>query len=147
MKDIGGQMVQEFVQDTMLSVKSRLNLVRTLRMMWNSAKAWNYVTHDPFVGLVLPDYDPPEQPHRSTEEVKQIIALAKPPYNVVFWLIAETGIRRGEVCALNVGHVDLPNRLIVVRNSRFGKHITSNKSRRPRAFPFPLSWHGHSCRW
>jgi hypothetical protein len=53
-------MVQMFVQDTKLSVKSRLNLVRTLRMMWNSAKAWNYVTHDPFDGLVLPDYDPPE---------------------------------------------------------------------------------------
>ena len=134
MKDIGGLMVQKFVQDTKLSVKSRLNLVRTLQMMWNSAKAWNYVTHDPFAGLVLPDYDPPEQPHRSTEEVRQIIALAKPPYNVVFWLIAETGIRRGEVCALNVGHVDLPNRTIVVRNSRFGKHITPNKSRRPRAF-------------
>jgi integrase len=33
-----------------------------------------------------------------------------------------------------VGHVDLPNRIIVVRNSRFGKHITPNKSRRPRAF-------------
>jgi site-specific recombinase XerC len=134
MKDVSGQMVQMFVQDTKLSVKSRLNLVRTLRMMWNSAKAWNYVTHDPFDGLVLPDYDPPEQPHRSTEGVKQIIALAKFPYNVVFWLIAETGIRRGEVCALNIGHVDLPNRTIVVRNSRFGKHITPNKSRRPRAF-------------
>jgi integrase len=82
---------------------------------------------------VFPDHDPTEQPHRSTEEVKQIIALAKPPYNVVFWLITETGIRRGEVCALNVAHVDLPNRVIVVRNSRFGKHITPNKSRRPRA--------------
>jgi integrase len=35
---------------------------------------------------------------------------------------------------LNVGHVDLPNRIIVVWNSRFGKHITPNKSRRPRAF-------------
>jgi integrase len=49
-------------------------------------------------------------------------------------LIFETGIRRGEVCALNVGHVDLANRIIVVRNSRFGKHITANKSRRPRVF-------------
>jgi integrase len=86
------------------------------------------------IALVLPDYDPPEQPHRSVEEVQQIISLAKPPYNVVFWLVAETGIRRGEVCALNVGHVDLPNRAIMIRNSRSGKHITANKSRRPRVF-------------
>jgi hypothetical protein len=35
---------------------------------------------------------------------------------------------------LNVGHVDLPKQIIVVRNSRFGKHITPNKSRKPRAF-------------
>lgn len=56
------------------------------------------------------------------------------PFNIAFWLIFETGIRRGEVCALNVGHVDLANRVIVVRNSRFGKHITANKSRRPRVF-------------
>jgi len=102
--------------------------------MWTSAKAWNYVSHDPFVGLVLPDGDITEQPHRSIEQAKQIISMARPPYNVVFWLIAETGIRCGEVRALNAGHVDVLHRIIAVRNSRFGKYITANKSRRPRVF-------------
>ena len=83
---------------------------------------------------MLPDPELAEQPHFSVEQAKQIISLAKPPFNIAFWLIFETGIRRGEVCALNVGHVDLGNRVIVVRNSRFGKHITANKSRRPRVF-------------
>jgi integrase len=59
---------------------------------------------------------------------------AESPYDVVFWLTAETGIRRGEVCALNVGHVDLAERVIVVRDSRWNKHITANKSRKPRVF-------------
>ena len=90
-----------------------------MRIMWNSARGWGYVTHDPFAGLVLPEPEPAEQPHFSVEQAKQIIALAKPPFNIVFWLIFETGIRRGEVCALNVSHVDLTNRIIVVRNNLF----------------------------
>jgi integrase len=134
MKDIGGQMIQMCLNQSGLSSKSRRNLVTTMRMIWKQAKAWNYVMHDPFEGLVLPEVESPEQPYRSIEEMARIIAMAKPPYDVVFWLIWETGIRRGEVCALNVGHVNLDSRVIVIRNSRFGKHITANKSRRPRAF-------------
>lgn len=33
-------------------------------------------------------------------------------------LVAETGIRRGEICGLNVGDVDINNRIIVVQRSR-----------------------------
>jgi putative ABC transport system ATP-binding protein len=29
----------------------------TLRSLWNSARAWRYVAHDPFEGLVLPERD------------------------------------------------------------------------------------------
>ena len=134
MKDIGGQMIQMFLQESKLSPKTCRNLVATMRMLWNSAKGWGYVMHDPFAGLVLPKPEFLEQPHFTIEEAKQIMSLAKPPSNVAFWLIFETGIRRGEVCALDVGHVDLPNRVITVRNSRYGNHITTNKSRRPRVF-------------
>jgi len=52
----------------------------------------------------------------------------------VFWLVAQTGIRRGEVCALDVGHVNLDECVIVVKRSRNGRHITDNKSRKPRMF-------------
>jgi len=94
--------------------------------MWNSAKAWDYVSHDPFSGLVLPKWDAPEQPVFSPEQVKRIIAAAEPPYDTVFWLVAQTGIRRGEVCALDVGHVNLTERVIVVKRNRNGRHITDN---------------------
>jgi integrase len=108
--------------------------VTTFRLLWNSAKAWGYVTHDPCEGLILPDWDKPEQPAFDVAAVQRIMAKAKPPYDTVFWMLFETGIRRGEVCALNVGHVDLHNRLIVVRHSRWNQHITDNKSRKPRVF-------------
>ena len=54
MKDIGGQTVQVFIQRCSLAPKSCRNMVLTLRMMWSSANAWGYVSHDPFEGLVLP---------------------------------------------------------------------------------------------
>jgi integrase len=110
------------------------NLIGTLRIMWNSAKAWDYVSHDPFGGLVLPKWDTAEQPVFSPDDMKRIIGAAEPPYDTIFWLVAQTGIRRGEVCALDVGHVDLANCVILVKRNRSGKHITDNKSRRPRVF-------------
>ncbi|HEX4488768.1 MAG TPA: site-specific integrase, partial [Terriglobales bacterium] len=59
---------------------------------------------------------------------------SKPPYDLVWWLVFETGIRRGELCALNVGSMDVGNSILVVRQSRWLKHITSTKSKRPRVF-------------
>ena len=134
MKDLTGELMQSFVSDCELSPKTVRNLVATLRIMWNSAKAWGYVGHDPFGSLVLPDWDAPEQPSFSAENIKRIIAAAEPPYDTVFWLVAQTGIRRGEVCGLDVGHVDLASREIVAKRSRSGRHITDTKSRKPRIF-------------
>jgi integrase len=134
MKDLSGELLQSFVCGCDLNPKTIKNLVGTLRIMWSTAKAWDYVSHDPFGSLVLPEWDTPEQPAFSPQDMRRIIAAAEPPYNTVYWLVAQTGIRRGEVCALDVGHVDLDGRVIVVKRSRNGKHITDNKSRKPRVF-------------
>ena len=40
MKDITGELLQSFISDCDLSAKTVKNLVGTLRIMWNSAKAW-----------------------------------------------------------------------------------------------------------
>ena len=53
----------------------------------------------------------------AAEDVKRIIAASKAPYDTIWRLVAETGIRRGETCGLNVGDVDLANRVITVRRS------------------------------
>jgi integrase len=134
MRDISGELLQSFVVDCELNPKTTKNLVGTLRIMWNSAKSWGYVSHDPFGSLVLLEWDKPEQPAFSPEEIKLIIDASQPPYDTVYWLVAQTGIRRGEVCALDVGHVDLENCTITVRRTRSGRHINDNKSRKPRVF-------------
>jgi integrase len=136
MKNISAELVQTVVSawKSTRSAKTIRNRVATFRLLWASAKAWSYVAHDPCEALSLPDWTRSEQPTFSVEEVQRIIAASKPPYDVVFWLVAETGIRRGEVCALNVGHVDLENRIITVKQSMWNRQITTTKADKPRKF-------------
>jgi integrase len=56
------------------------------------------------------------------------------PYNLLWWVSCECGIRRGEVCGLDVGHIDLNNRTITVRRNRVGSVVKNTKSRRARVF-------------
>ncbi len=134
MKDLTSELAQSFVASCQLSPKTIKNLVGTLRIMWNSARAWDYVGHDPFSNLVLPEWSAPEQPAFSRDDVHKIIAAVDPHYRPAIWLLVQTGIRRGELCALNVGDVDLERCLVEVRRSRSGKFITNTKSKRPRLF-------------
>lgn len=134
LKDINPQLLQTFVSRKKASPKSVKNMVALLRIMWNSAKAWGFVRHDPFEGLVLPAIDPVEQPMWSVEQVQELITQAGGKNGLAFWLDFETGIRRGELCALDIRHVDLESAIIVVRYSCTGKKIKPTKSRRPRVF-------------
>jgi integrase len=139
LKDITEETLQTFVttclaEPRQCSPKTIKNLIATMRIMWNSAKVWGYVGHDPFGGLVLPDWDCPDQPMFSPENVERIIAAVNQHYHPAFWLVVQTGIRRGELCALNVDSVQLDTCCITVRRSRSGKHITNTKAKRPRSF-------------
>jgi integrase len=134
LKDFNAQRLQAFISSIKASPKSVKNMVALMRIMWVSAKSWGYVKHDPFDGLVLPKIDQAEQPMWDVEKVQELIAISSDEYGLAFWLDFETGIRRGELCALDVRHVDLENAVITVRYSCRGKEIKSTKSRRPRVF-------------
>ena len=133
LKDINAQRLQTFIARFKGKAKSVKNVIALLRIMWTSAKAWGYVKHDPFDGLVLPKVDQAEQPMWSIE-VQSLIASTSNEYGLAFWLDFETGIRRGGLCALDVRYVDLENSVITVRYSCTGKFIKPTKSRRPRVF-------------
>lgn len=68
--------------------------------MWTSAKAWGYVMHDPFDGLVLPKPRQAEVRCFSEEDVLRIVTAAPEPYRTFYRLAAETGLRAGELCGL-----------------------------------------------
>jgi integrase len=84
--------------------------------------------------LVLPTWNREEQPSFTVAQVKQIIDAANEPYKTVFWLVAETGIRRAEICGLNVGDVDLNEQAITVQRSRWKSKLKQPKNGKKRFF-------------
>lgn len=62
------------------------------------------------------------------EEIARIIERSPQPYKTVWRLVAETGIRRGEICGLNVSDFNVNHRIIVVQGHG---HCVAN-SRLPR---------------
>jgi len=136
LKDLDGQRLQAFVSNCQCNPKTTRNLVATLRMMWNSARVWGYVAHDPFDGLVLPKRGLVQTFTFSLDEIKRILDSAREPHKTFYAILAETGIRGGEICALRVADLDLENAVIHVRQSVWRGQIQTVKSRKGnRRFP------------
>jgi integrase len=76
----------------------------------------------------LPDPGLHVQACLTPEQSREIITQADEPFKTMFWLIAETGIRGGEVCGLQVEDVDLGERLICVRQSAWRGHLQTPKT-------------------
>jgi integrase len=136
LKDLDSQKLQAFVSGCHCNSKTIRNLVATLRMMWNSARAWGYVAHDPFDGLVLPKRGLVQAFTFSLEETKRILGTASEPHRTFYSILAETGIRGGEICALRVADLELENAVIQVRQNVWRGKIQTVKSRKGnRRFP------------
>ena len=128
MRDVGGQAIQMFVQHCSLAPKSCRNLVLTLRMMWSSAKAWGYVSHDPFEGLVLPKVVRRARFFFALDEIQRIIAAANGPFKSFCWLAAETGMRAGELCGLRIEDLDLGQCCVNIRQSVWRGKVQTPKT-------------------
>ena len=136
LKDLDGQKLQAFVSACKCKPKTIRNLVATLRMMWTNARAWGYVAHDPFDGLVLPKTGLVKALTFSLEDTKHIVGSASEPYWTFYSILAETGIRGGEICALRVADLDLENAVIHVCQSVWRGQVQTVKSRKGnRRFP------------
>ena len=126
LRDIQPAVMQTFVTTCKASPKTIRNAVMTLRSMWGTAKAWGYVTHDPFDGLRLPLLEKQEQPYFTAKQMRRIIRRAEEPYQTLYWLAAETGLRAGELAGLQWD--DVKNSYIEVRRSVWGGKAQSPKT-------------------
>ena len=106
-RNIDCELLQEVVSAWKCSPKTIRNRVGTFRLIWDKAKAWKYTAETAYDGLSLPEWETEEQPCFTVGEIAQIIERSPQPYNTVWRLVAETGIRRGEICGLNAGDVDV----------------------------------------
>jgi integrase len=129
LKDLDGQTVQTFIAKCNANPKTVRNLIATLRMMWNSARAWGYVAQDPFDGLVLPKRGLVRTLTLSLEQIKNVITSADEPYRTFYMILAEAGIRGGEICGLSIDDLDLGKGIIHVRQSVWRGQLQTVKSR------------------
>jgi integrase len=129
MKDITARAIQSFLHSqSHKAPKTVRNYVTTLRMMWHQAKAWNYVNHNPFEGVVLPRPTRVKRRFFSEEEVKLIINAAPEPQRTLFWMAAETGLRAGELFGLHVADVDLSKPAVRVSHSVWDRTLQTPKT-------------------
>jgi integrase len=110
--DINLEMIQKFVNTSEKSPKTVKNAISTLMVMWDMARAWGYAQHNPFprgtngrLLLKLPAAAPSETYHFTVEEALAIIDKAQGRWKTFFRILAETGMRPGELAGLRVEDV------------------------------------------
>lgn len=118
--DLDSERVQAFLNRMVgkMSAKSVKNVWTTLRIMWNSAVAWKYVSGD--LRVELPKARKLRMRIYGVDEVKLILANTEGSERLFFWLAAEIGARAGELIALRVSDVDLPNLCVEINKAIWG---------------------------
>lgn len=132
LNELGVENQQTFVTrlSGTVSRKMLLNVLGTLSSMLTTAQNWNYTCEGVnFRKLVLPEKTITEDVARFTAgQARAIIAAAQQPYRTMFAIAAMTGLRAGEILALQVSDFDLEGNLLTVRRSVWRKHISTPKT-------------------
>lgn len=123
------EILQKFISSLTLNPKTIRNIFATFRMIWKTAKRWGYVDSDITLEIMLPKSVPPNRPCLRLEEANALIELADEPFKTMFWVLAETGIRGGELCALYVEDVDLENGRLFIRRSAWRGQLQTPKTK------------------
>jgi integrase len=130
MKDVNTALVQAMIarKRKQLAAKSIKNLIALMRQMWTQAEAWGFVQHSPFRSLVLPERDLLNERFLSLSEMQCIIETAVEPFKTYCWILAETGLRAGEIGALPVRNVLLEQGAIRISQNVWHGKIQTVKS-------------------
>ncbi len=131
-KDVQSESVQRFLAELQKSPKTVRNVYITLRSLWRSARLWGYVVHNAVEGVMLPRASKSRRLFYSLEEVRKIIVAAEGPYRTYFWLMAETGMRAGEVCGLTWDDLELEQGMVSIHQSAWQGCLQSPKSEHAR---------------
>ena len=122
-KDITARYVRHYLAE--LTAKGRADntlrdharAIRTLLLFWH---AEGYIMSP--IGFAIPKVAKKRLPVLSAEELVTIISACKTPRDkALVLLMADSGLRRAEVCSLNWGDVDMTSGLVTVRRGKGGK--------------------------
>ncbi|MCA9054835.1 MAG: tyrosine-type recombinase/integrase, partial [Planctomycetaceae bacterium] len=97
------------------SPKTIHNETTIIRQMVNFALSRQLLAKDPLKGLRNPKPRPTKQPCWSPDEVEQILLAAKEPQRSIYLLLADTGMRFGEVQWLTWDDVDFDRGVVRIQ--------------------------------
>jgi integrase len=107
--------------------KTIYNETMIIRQVVNFAKSRRLVLNDPLAGLKLREPKPSPQPCWTQDEVDRILAAACPPYQAAYTILADTGLRVGELKHLTWDDVDYGNNVLHVRPKEGWKPKTGDQ--------------------
>lgn len=112
--------------DIFRAVRNRFG---TFRLVMRYAKSCGFLQSLPdFEDLRFPRRGLINQPCFTVAESMRIIEVAREPFKTMFWLVAETGMRGGEVCGLQIE--DVLDRAVFVRRSAWRGKLQTPKSQK-----------------
>jgi len=113
--------IQKLVSDKItkdgLSPKSAVNILIPLKEMFKHAVIWGYINRDPSQYVKRPRVEQEEMDFLTPDEVRLFLDHVNPVYYALFLTAVMTGMRRGEVIALQWGDIDWNSSQISVRRS------------------------------
>jgi len=123
-----------------ISRKMLLNVLGTLSSMLKTARSWGYTCEGlKFGDLVLPEKDvTKEAAHFEPCTAAKIINMAEGQFRVMFATAAMTGVRPGELLALQSRDFDFERNLLTIRRRAWRRKIATPKTKPSQAvLPIP----------
>jgi integrase len=124
------------LRDKKLSDATIQRIFGVLRVALAAAVRDGLIARNPAASVKQPSVARSEARYLSPAEVSSVLAAAEGSrYHTVLWLIAATGLRRGEALALKWSDVDLKNGSLTVRStlSRVGGALTVTEPKTPKS--------------
>jgi integrase len=140
LSEIDFSTVQRWISEQKCSPKTVRNRFGTFRLVMQYAKHCGLLQSFDFKGLRFPKQGLINQPCFTVDESKKIIEAAREPFRTMFWLVAETGMRGGEVCGLQVE--DILHHAVFVRRPAWRGKLQTPKI--PKTDTAPRNFRGAS---
>lgn len=133
LRNVTAEKIQRFVNASRGAPKSIKNHISLLMVMWDMVKAWGYAQHNPFprgtngrLLIKLPTVVKGKGYNFSIEETLAIIDKAQGRWKVFFRILAETGMRPGELAGLRTS--DVVGRTIRISQSVWQQQVQTPKT-------------------
>ncbi len=125
--------IQKFVSEKItkdgLTPKSVVNFLVPLKEMFKHAVVWGYLKRDPSLYVKRPRVELEEMDFFTPEEIRLFLDNVNPDQYPLFLTAVMTGMRRGELLALQWGDIDWNSNQISVRRSIYRGEFVNPKSR------------------